>query len=114
MLALALLSATVTYLIHSRLIASGGPIKTLTMTFLVLIFGLLFGVLFLDEPVGVGTLVGLDDRLCSEDGCVVRATPVAGGYGAGERRPLSALALDHAAFGARHLQTLPNPTSLAS
>jgi drug/metabolite transporter (DMT)-like permease len=94
-LALALLSTAVTCLIYSRLIATIG----LTMMFLVSVFGLLFGVLFLDEPAGIGTLVGLDVRLCSEDGCVVRTTPVASGHGVGERRSLSALALDHAALG---------------
>jgi drug/metabolite transporter (DMT)-like permease len=98
-LALALLSTAVTCLIYSRLIATIGPTKTLTMMFLVSVFGLLFGVLFLDEPAGIGTLVGLDVRLCSEDGCVVRTTPVASGHGVGERRSLSALALDHAALG---------------
>ena len=32
--------------------------KTLAVTFLIPVFGLLFGVVLLDEPVGLGTLVG--------------------------------------------------------
>jgi drug/metabolite transporter (DMT)-like permease len=55
---LTLLSTTVAYLLYFRLIESVGPTKTLTVTFLIPVFGLLFGVLLLGEPVGVGTLVG--------------------------------------------------------
>ncbi len=58
-LALALLSTAVAYLLYFRLITSVGPTKTLTVTFLVPVFGVLFGVLLLDEPVGVGTFVGM-------------------------------------------------------
>ncbi len=57
-LALTLLSTAVAYLLYFRLIESVGPTKTLTVTFLIPVFGLLFGVLLLGEPVGVGTLVG--------------------------------------------------------
>jgi drug/metabolite transporter (DMT)-like permease len=57
-LALTLLSTAVAYLLYFRLIENVGPTKTLTVTFLIPVFGLLFGVLFLGEPVGVGTLVG--------------------------------------------------------
>ncbi len=56
---LAVLSTAVAYLIYFRLLASVRPTKTLTVTFLVPVFGLLFGVLLLGEPAGVGTLVGL-------------------------------------------------------
>ncbi len=58
-LSLALLSTALAYLLYFRLISSVGPTNTLTVTFLVPVFGLLFGALFLDEPVGVGTLAGL-------------------------------------------------------
>jgi drug/metabolite transporter (DMT)-like permease len=58
-LALALLCTAVAYLLYFYLISSVGPTKTLTVTFLSPVFGALFGVLFLDEPVGVGTCVGL-------------------------------------------------------
>jgi drug/metabolite transporter (DMT)-like permease len=57
-LGLALLSTAVAYLLYFRLIENVGPTKTLTVTFLIPVFGLLFGVLLLGEPVGVGTLVG--------------------------------------------------------
>ena len=58
-LGLALLSTAVAYLLYFRLITSVGPTKTLTVTFLVPVFGMLFGVLLLEEPFGLGTLVGL-------------------------------------------------------
>ncbi len=58
-LGLALLSTAVVYLPYFRLITSVGPTKILTVTFLVPVFGMLFGVLLLEEPFGPGTLVGL-------------------------------------------------------
>jgi drug/metabolite transporter (DMT)-like permease len=64
-LALALLCTAVAYLLYFHLISSVGPTKTLTVTFLSPLFGALFGVLFLDEPVGVGTLLGLGIILSS-------------------------------------------------
>jgi drug/metabolite transporter (DMT)-like permease len=64
-LALALLSTALAYLLYFRLITSVGPTSTLTVTFLVPVFGLLFGALFLNEPVGVGMLVGLGVILSS-------------------------------------------------
>lgn len=64
-LALALLCTAVAYLLYFYLISSVGPTKTLTVTFLSPVFGALFGVLFLDEPVGVGTLLGLGIILSS-------------------------------------------------
>ena len=62
---LAVLSTAVAYLIYFRLLASVGPTKTLTVTFLVPVFGLLFGVVLLGEPAGIGTLVGLGIILSS-------------------------------------------------
>jgi drug/metabolite transporter (DMT)-like permease len=59
MLGLAFLSTAVAYLIYFRLIENVGPTSTLTVTLLVPVFGLLFGVLLLDEPFGSGTLAGL-------------------------------------------------------
>jgi drug/metabolite transporter (DMT)-like permease len=58
-LGLALLSTAVAYLIYFRLIENVGPTSTVTVTLLVPVFGLLFGVLLLDEPFGLGTLAGL-------------------------------------------------------
>ena len=57
-LALALLCTAVAYLLYFRLIENVGPTKTLAVTFLIPVFGLLFGVVLLDEPVGLGTIVG--------------------------------------------------------
>jgi drug/metabolite transporter (DMT)-like permease len=64
-LALALLSTAVAYLIYFRLIENVGPTSTVTVTLLVPVFGLLFGVLFLDEPFGPETLAGLGIILSS-------------------------------------------------
>ena len=58
-LGLALPSTAVAYMLDFRLIANVGPTSTSTVTLLVPLFGLLFGVVLLDEPVGVGTLAGL-------------------------------------------------------
>ncbi len=59
MVGLALLCTAVAYLLYFYLIANAGPTKTLTVTFLVPVFGLLFGVLLLKEPFGLGTIAGL-------------------------------------------------------
>jgi drug/metabolite transporter (DMT)-like permease len=64
-LALSLLSTAVAYLLYFYLLANVGPTKTLTVTFLVPVSGLLFGILFLGEPVGIGTLIGLGIILSS-------------------------------------------------
>ncbi len=64
-LALALLSTAVAYLIYFRLIASVGPTKTLTVTFLVPVFGVFLGAWILSEPIGAGTLAGLAIILAS-------------------------------------------------
>jgi drug/metabolite transporter (DMT)-like permease len=64
-LGLALLSTAVAYLLYFRLMASVGPTKTLTVTFLVPVFGVLFGVLLLGDPVGIGTFAGMGIILAS-------------------------------------------------
>jgi drug/metabolite transporter (DMT)-like permease len=64
-LALALLCTALAYLLYFRLIANVGPTKTLTVTFLSPVFGLLFGVMLLGEPVGIGTFLGLGIILSS-------------------------------------------------
>lgn len=58
-LGLALLCTAVAYLLYFYLISSAGPTKTLSVTFLIPAFGLLFGVLLLNEPFGPATLAGL-------------------------------------------------------
>src|ERR687897_1103618 len=65
MLGLAFLSTAGAYLIYFRLIENVGPTSTLTVTLLVPVFGLLFGVLLLEEPFGLGTLAGLGIILTS-------------------------------------------------
>ncbi len=64
-LGLTLLSTAVAYLLYFRLIENVGPTSTVTVTLLVPVFGLLFGVVFLREPFGLGTLVGLGIILSS-------------------------------------------------
>ena len=57
-LALALLSTAVAYLLYFRLIADLGPARALTVTFLIPLFGALWGFLFLHEAPTPNTLVG--------------------------------------------------------
>lgn len=58
-LGLALLSTSLGYLLYFQLIKNIGPVKTLTVTFLVPVFGVLWGVLFLHESLSIGTFIGL-------------------------------------------------------
>ncbi|MCJ2542295.1 DMT family transporter [Thermostichus vulcanus] len=57
-LGLSLLCSAVAYLFYFQLIADIGPTKALTVTFLVPVFGLLWGALFLGEAVTVSMLLG--------------------------------------------------------
>ncbi len=57
--ALAVLSTAVAYLLYFQLVQRVGPTKTASVTFLIPVFGLLWGALFLNEPIGPGTVVGL-------------------------------------------------------
>jgi drug/metabolite transporter (DMT)-like permease len=57
-LAFALLCSAVAYLIFYRLVASVGPTKTLTVTFLIPVFGILWGSLFFHEAVTLATGAG--------------------------------------------------------
>jgi len=56
---LALLCTALGYLLYFHLIGRVGPTKTLSVTFLIPVFGLLWSALFLREPVGIGTFAGL-------------------------------------------------------
>lgn len=58
-LALALLCTAVAYLLYFYLIENAGPTATSTVTLVVPVFGLIFGVVLLGEPVGIGTIIGL-------------------------------------------------------
>ncbi|BAS27778.1 membrane protein [Limnochorda pilosa] len=59
LLALAVLCTSLAYLIYFPLLKRVGPTRTLTVTFLVPVFGTLWGALFLDEAVGAATVLGL-------------------------------------------------------
>jgi drug/metabolite transporter (DMT)-like permease len=55
---LAVASTSLAFLIYFRLLAEIGPTSTLTVTFLVPVFGVLWATLFLGEQITVGTLGG--------------------------------------------------------
>jgi drug/metabolite transporter (DMT)-like permease len=55
---LAIVSTTVAFIFYYRLIADVGPVKAITVTLLVPIFGMVWGVIFLGEPVTPGRLAG--------------------------------------------------------
>nr|AIA14032.1 EamA-like transporter family [uncultured bacterium] len=57
-LALALLSTALAYLLFFGLIESAGPTKTLTVTFLAPVFGIIWGVIFLSEALTLSTVIG--------------------------------------------------------
>ena len=57
-LALALASTALAYRLYFRLIADVGPARALTVTFLIPLFGVLWGAAFLDEALATNTLSG--------------------------------------------------------
>jgi len=57
-LGLAIVSTTVAFIFYYRLIADVGPVKTITVTLLVPIFGMVWGILFLGEPLTPGRVAG--------------------------------------------------------
>ena len=74
LLGLGLVCTAFAYILYFRLLADIGPVKTLTVTFLIPPFGVLWGVIFLDEPlswayVQGGALIALALRL------ILRQTP---------------------------------------
>jgi drug/metabolite transporter (DMT)-like permease len=56
--ALAVLSTAFAFILYYRLIADVGPVKAITVTLLVPVFGMLWGVAFLGEPLTAGRLAG--------------------------------------------------------
>lgn len=56
--ALGLLCTALAYVLYFRLIADVGPIKALSVTFLIPLFGVLWGWLFLSEPVTLAHAMG--------------------------------------------------------
>ncbi|MBV8666596.1 MAG: DMT family transporter [Burkholderiaceae bacterium] len=55
---LALLCSAVAFFIYFRLVADLGPARALTVTFLIPLFALLWGTLFLGEAINLNTLIG--------------------------------------------------------
>ncbi|MEG3765596.1 DMT family transporter [Alteromonas sp. 14N.309.X.WAT.G.H12] len=56
--ALAVLGTGIAYILYFNLIASVGPAKAITVAYLVPLFGILWGLLFLNETLSLQTLVG--------------------------------------------------------
>jgi drug/metabolite transporter (DMT)-like permease len=59
LVALAVLCTAVAYLMYFHLLAAVGPTKSSTVTYLLPLFGMVWGALFLHEPVTSGMLVGM-------------------------------------------------------
>jgi drug/metabolite transporter (DMT)-like permease len=57
-LMLALLCTAIAYFIYFRLMADIGPTRTLTVTFLIPMFALLWGWIFLGEALNLNSLIG--------------------------------------------------------
>ena len=57
-LCLAVFSTAIAFIWYYRLIADVGPVKSITVTLLVPIFGMVWGVIFLGEPVTPGRIAG--------------------------------------------------------
>lgn len=58
-LGLALICTAFAYILYFRLLSSVGPTKTLSVTIIVPLFGVLWGILFLGEKLTLGVLAGL-------------------------------------------------------
>lgn len=58
LLGLAIVSTTVAFIFYYRLIADIGPVKASTVTLLVPVFGMIWGVAFLGEPLTPGRVTG--------------------------------------------------------
>jgi drug/metabolite transporter (DMT)-like permease len=63
-LGLALFCTAIAYLLYFYLIESVGPTKTLSVTFLIPVFGIIWGVLILKEHITLGMLFGFFVILC--------------------------------------------------
>ena len=57
-LMLAIFCSSIAYVLYYRLIADIGPTRALTMAFLMPAFGMLWGALFLDEPITLPMIAG--------------------------------------------------------
>lgn len=56
--ALAVLSTALAFLIYFRLIQEAGPLRTLTVTYLIPVFAIAFGAWLLDEPLTLNMMIG--------------------------------------------------------
>jgi drug/metabolite transporter (DMT)-like permease len=65
LLALILVSTTFAYIIYFYLLNNVGPTRTASVTFLVPVFGTIWGILFLEESFNAGMLVGMAIILAS-------------------------------------------------
>ncbi|MDX2273026.1 MAG: DMT family transporter [Cyanobacteriota bacterium] len=79
-LGLALLSTAFAYMLYLRLIRSIGSTKTLTVTYWIPFFAMLWGSLFLDESINLSMIVGC--------GLILLGTAIANDVLAGRHRPL--------------------------
>jgi len=61
---LAVISTAIAFILYYRLIADVGPVKAITTTLLVPVFGMIWGVIFLGEPVTPGRIAGCAIILC--------------------------------------------------
>ena len=57
-LGVSLLCSALAFVLFFRLIADLGPTRALTIAFLIPVFGVLWGAIFLGEPIGAGTIAG--------------------------------------------------------
>jgi len=58
LLGLGLGCTALAYIVYFRLLSSIGPVKSMTTTFLIPLFGVLWGALFLDEPLSMAHIYG--------------------------------------------------------
>ena len=56
--ALGVVCTGVAYLLYFRLVADEGAASALSVTFLIPVFGIMWGALILDEPIGLNTFAG--------------------------------------------------------
>ncbi|MEL6526314.1 MAG: DMT family transporter [Chloroflexota bacterium] len=63
--ALILVSTSFAYMLYFYLLKNVGPTRTASVTFLVPVFGTIWGIIFLNEPVSIGLFVGMGIILLS-------------------------------------------------
>jgi drug/metabolite transporter (DMT)-like permease len=88
LLALTVLSTSFAYLLYFFLLRNVGPTRTASVTYLVPVFGSLWGVVFLQEPFNSGMLLGLALILASV-GLITRVQ-------SGNRNPVQAPSVSNA------------------